>query len=112
MELGVQDLVFDAFLHEQAGHVLGGFDGGGTHQHRTTCGHAFLDVGHDCRVFLVGGQEHQVIVVFTRQRLVRRNHHDLQAIDLVELERFGVGRTGHAGQFVVQTEVVLEGGRC
>ena len=111
VELGVEDLVLDAFLGQQAGHVLGSFDGGSTHQHRTPLGHAFLDVGDDCSVFLVGGQEHQVVEVFTRQRLVRRDNHHRQTVDLVEFERFGIGCTGHAGQLVVQTEVVLEGGR-
>src|SRR3546814_4594481 len=43
--------------------------------------------------------------------LVRRDHHHLQAVDLMEFERFGVGGAGHAGQLVVQAEVVLEGGR-
>ena len=57
------------------------------------------------------GQVHQVIEVLTRQRPVGRDHHHRQAVNLMELKRFGIGRTGHAGQLVVQTEVVLEGGR-
>ncbi|MNJ12528.1 hypothetical protein D3C77_67210 [compost metagenome] len=109
--LGVQYLVIDAFLLQQVGHVLGRFDGGGTHQHRTAQGHAFLDVGDDRGVLLVGGQVDQVVEVLTRQRLVRRDDHNVEVIDLGELEGFGVSGTGHAGQLVVQTEVVLEGGR-
>ncbi|OIQ72195.1 hypothetical protein GALL_461840 [mine drainage metagenome] len=36
------------------------------------------------------------------------NDHGLQIVDLMEFVGFGVGRTGHAGQLAVQTEVVLE----
>ncbi|KAF1057264.1 MAG: hypothetical protein GAK45_02501 [Pseudomonas citronellolis] len=109
--LGVQDLVVDAFLLQKVGHVLGGLDGRGTHQDRTALGHAFLDVGDDRRVLLVGGEVDQVVEVLPCQRLVRRNDHHVEVVDLGELERFGVGRTGHAGQLGVETEVVLEGGR-
>ena len=34
---------------------------------------------------------------------------DLQLVDLVELLRLGQGGTGHAGQFFVHAEVVLQG---
>ncbi|RMV05524.1 hypothetical protein ALP17_05450 [Pseudomonas savastanoi] len=112
VELGVQNLVIDAFLLEQVGHVFGGFDGRCTYQHRTVLCNAGLDVGNDGCVLLFRRQIDKVVEVFTRQRLVRRDDHDGQVVDLVEFERFGVGRTGHAGQFVVQTEVVLERGRC
>src|SRR3546814_20140118 len=38
------------------------------------------------------------------------NHHHIHTVDLPEFRRFGVGGTGHAGQLVVETEVILEGG--
>ncbi len=44
-------------------------------------------------------------------RLVRRHHHDVQTVDLAELALLGLGGTGHAGQLVVEPEVVLEGDR-
>ena len=109
--LGVQDLVVDTFLLEQVGHVLGGFDGRGTDQDRTAMGHAFLDVGDDRGVLLVGGQVHQVVEVLAGQRLVRWDDHHVEVVDLGELECLGVGGTGHAGQLGVEAEVVLEGGR-
>ncbi len=112
VELGVQNLVLDAFLVEQIGHVLGSFDGRRTDQYRTVFRDAGLDVGDDGGVLLFRRQVDQVVEVLTRQRLVRRDDHDGQVVDLVEFERFGVGGTGHAGQLVVQTEVVLERGRC
>ena len=41
--------------------------------------------------------------------LVGRNHHDFEAVNLVELSRFGFRRSGHAGQFLVHAEIILEG---
>ena len=39
---------------------------------------------------------------------MRRDDHRLEVIDLLELERFGVGRARHAGELAVHAEVVLE----
>ena len=52
--------------------------------------------------------EDQVVLVLAHHRLVRRNDHRLQVVDLLELEGFRVGRAGHAGQLAVHAEVVLE----
>ena len=45
---------------------------------------------------------------------VRGDHHDFEAVDLLELRRFRVGRAGHPGKLLVHPEVVLEGdgGQC
>ena len=40
--------------------------------------------------------------------LVRRDDDRLEAVDLLELVRFGVRRAGHAGELPVHAEVVLE----
>ncbi len=42
-------------------------------------------------------------------RLVGRNHHHVQAIDLPELVLLGGGGAGHAGQLIEHAEIVLEG---
>src|SRR5690554_7311990 len=111
MVLGVQYLVGNPFPLQQVGDHLGGFDRGGTHQHRTATFHAALDVRDDGRELLVDGQVDQVVVVLADHRLVGGNHHHVQAVDLTEFEGLGIGGTCHAGQLVVQAEVVLEGGR-
>src|SRR5208283_4239661 len=41
-----------------------------------------------------------------------RDNDDFQLVDLVELSRFRLRRTGHAGQFFVHAEVILEGDGC
>ena len=46
--------------------------------------------------------------VLADHRPVGRDRHDLEVVDLVELLGLGHRRAGHAGQLVVQAEVVLE----
>ena len=103
--------MLDTFLIQQLADVFGGLDGGGTYQDRPALGLAVLDVGDDRLVLLFLGQVDQVVEVLARDRLVGRDHHHVQTIDLAELESLGIGGTGHAGQLVVETEVVLESGR-
>ena len=55
--------------------------------------------------------EDEVRVVVADHRPVGGDGHHLEAVDLVELLLLGHGRAGHAGQLVVQPEVVLEGDR-
>ena len=55
--------------------------------------------------------EDEVRVVVADHRPVGRDGHHVEAVDLVELLLLGHGRAGHAGQLVVEPEVVLEGDR-
>ena len=57
---------------------------------------------------VVLGEEHQVRLVFADHRLVGRDHHDFQAVNLLEFERFGIRRSGHAGKLRIQSEIILE----
>ena len=50
----------------------------------------------------------EVRVVGADHLAVGRDDDDLEVVDLRELLRLGLGRTGHAGQLVVHAEVVLE----
>src|SRR5690606_20124380 len=71
--LGVEHLVLDAFLLQQARDVFGAFDGRRAHQDRATVVLTILDIGDDRRVLLFLGQVDQVVVVLARQRLVGRD---------------------------------------
>src|SRR5437870_3442810 len=51
------------------------------------------------------------VAVVPHHRLVRRDDRDLEFIDLIKLGLFRLRRAGHAGQFLVHAEVVLDGDR-
>ena len=50
----------------------------------------------------------EVVLVEPHHRLVRRDRGDAELVDLVELVRLGERRAGHAGELLVQAEVVLD----
>jgi hypothetical protein len=47
-------------------------------------------------------------VVRARDWPVRRNHIDIEFVNVVELGRFGFGRAGHAGQPLIEAEIILD----
>ena len=54
------------------------------------------------------GAVDEVRLVDADHRLVGRDRHDAELVDLVELRGLGHGRTGHAGELLVEAEVVLQ----
>ena len=69
---------------------------------------ALDDVLDDGRELLLLGAVDLVVLVVAHHRAVRRDRHDLEAVDLVELVRLGERGAGHAGQLLVHAEVVLD----
>ena len=65
-------------------------------------------VGHGEVLFLRSAIDH-VGVLDAQHRAVGGNDDDVELVDLVELGGFGFRRAGHAGEFFVHAEVVLEG---
>ena len=111
VELGVEHLVLDAAPLEHLGEDFALLDARRADQHRPT-GFGHLDDLVDQRVELgVLGPEHEVGVVLADHRPVGRDGDHIEAVDLVELLLLGQRRAGHAGQLLVQAEVVLEGDR-
>ena len=53
----------------------------------------------------------QVFFIFARNRLVWRYLDDIEAINLLEFLRLSKCRTGHAAQFFVHAEIILERNR-
>ena len=101
--------MLDALLLQQLRQPLRLFDRHGSDQHRLTALGKLGDLVGGGEVFFFLGAVDDVGILDAQQPLVGRNDDDFQPVDFVELGRFGLGRTGHAGQLFVHAEVVLEG---
>ena len=106
---GVQHVVLDAVLLEQLRDALGLLDRGGADQDRLPVGVALLDLLHHGGEFLALALVDHVGVVDALHGLVGRHDHHVELVDLLELDRLGVGRARHAGELGVHAEVVLDG---
>ncbi len=68
--------------------------------------------GHDDRRQLLGLRAIDfVVLVDARNRPVGRDLDHVEPVDVHELVGLGIGRAGHAGELVVEAEIVLEGDR-
>ena len=83
-----------------------------TYQHRTTSLYHLLNFFDYGFIFLTFRFINAVVHINTSNRTVCRYHHYIQLIDIPELSCFCFCSTGHTGQFMVHTEVVLQGDRC
>ena len=72
---------------------------------------AIVDQLEDGLVLLVRRPVDLVVLVGADHRLVGRHFDDVEAVDVHELVGFGRGRAGHAGELVVEAEIVLESDR-
>ena len=109
--LRVQHLVGDAALGEQTAEDARSGHAGGADEDRLALGMARLDVVDDGVELRLFGLVDQVGLVDALERSVRRDRHDTEPVGVHQLGGLGLGRTGHAGEFVVHAEVVLEGDR-
>ena len=70
---------------------------------------ARFNIGYHGFVFFFGGAVDLVVQIFAHHRAVGGDNHRFQAVNALKLKCFGVGSAGHARQFLIQAEVVLEG---
>src|SRR5215207_6098577 len=108
LRLGVEHRVRDALALELPAEVLGDLDGDRADEHRLALRVALLDLAHDRCPLAVLRLEDLVVAIGADHRLVGRDLHDRQLVDLHELVRLGQRRAGHAGELRVHAEVVLE----
>ena len=109
--LRVQHTVPHTLRLQQVRQVLGALNRGRTDQHRLPLLHALFDVvGHGAELRFLRLVD-QVTLVDTLVGPVGRDLVHVELVDLVQLGRFGLRGTGHASQFVVQTEVILQRNR-
>ncbi|CFS03545.1 Uncharacterised protein [Mycobacterium tuberculosis] len=106
--LGVEHIVRDAPLGELPRQILRALHAGGADQHRLSLRVALGDVVDHRDVLGLLGLVDQVGLVFTDHRHVGRDADHAQLVDLVQLGRLRLGGAGHAGELVVEPEVVLQ----
>ena len=111
MQLGVQYIVFNLTQSQHTAQQFRYFDRSRTYQYRTTCFYHFHDFFDDGVVFRPFGFIYPVVHIDTSYRLIGRNRHDIELINIPELPGFGLGSTGHTGQLVIHTEIVLQSNR-
>ncbi len=109
VELGVEDDVLDAAHLEQPRQPLRLLDRDRADQHRSPFLLLLKDVDDDGVVLLFLGAVDGVGFLDALEDAVGRDDQHVELVDAGELLRLGVGRAGHARQFLVLTEVVLEG---
>ncbi len=106
--LGVEHVVRDAALLELPRQVLRALHAGGADQDRLALLVALGDVVDHRDVLGFLGLVDQVRAVGADHRLVGRDGDHPELVDLVQLGRLGLGGAGHAGELVVEPEVVLQ----
>ncbi len=106
--LGVQHVVRHAPLLEQAGQQLRLRHRGGPDQHGLAQLVPLDDVLDDGIELGLFGLEDEVGLVEADHLHVGRDRHHRQAVGGGELAGLGLGGAGHAGQLVVQAEVILQ----
>ena len=106
--LGVQDLVRDVRELEHARKDLGSVDRNGAEKDRLALRMTLGDIGDDRLELLALGAVDLVVAVDAVHRLVCRDRDDVELVDRLEFARLGLGGTGHAGELLVESEVVLD----
>ena len=98
---GVQHIVRQPCLIQQARYQFRVFNGGGADQHRLSALVAFFNVFNHRFEFFFGCAENLVVEIFAANRFVGGDNHGFQTINALELVSFRIRRTRHAGQFGV-----------
>src|SRR5579871_511163 len=108
VELGVQHHMLNALFLQEIRKPLGLLDGGSAHQYRLPLHGELLNLVSRREVLFLLGTEYDVRILNAQHLLVRRNHHDIEFVNLVEFGGFRFGGTGHPGQLFEHAEVVLK----
>ena len=109
--LRVEHLVVHAGPGEHAAQAVRRLDARRPHEHRPADVAEAPDLLDDRLPLVLLGHPHPVVVVVADDGHVRGDHHHVELVDLVELRRLRVRGPRHAGDPVVQLEVVLDGDR-
>ena len=108
VQLGIQYVVPDTPQLQHTAQQLGNLDRSRTHQHRTTGIHQLHDFFDHGIVFLTLGFINKIIGIDTHCGTVGRDHHHIEFVNIPKLSGFRFRRTGHTGQFMIHTEIILQ----
>ena len=100
-----------ALALQKIGKLLGFLDRGRADQHGLGFGVGGLDFGDDGGELFGAGAIDLVVGVDADDRHVGRNFDHVELVDFGEFVGLGRGRAGHAGEFLVEAEIILEGDR-
>ena len=101
MLFGVQHIVRQPCLIQQARYQFRVFNSSSTDQYRLSALVAFFNVFNHRFEFFFGRAENLVIEIFAANRFIGGDNHGFQTINALELVSFRIRRTRHAGQFGV-----------
>ncbi len=107
----VQYMMGNAFDAQQFGEHFALLDADRADQDRLLPRAAFLDQRDDRKVFLARRAIDLVVGILAGDGHVGRDLDHFQLVDVLEFRGFGHGGAGHAGQFRIEAEIVLEGDR-
>ena len=111
MELRIQDGVRNFVSLQHPAENLGGLDTCCSDKDRLSATMGGLDLVNGCGKLFPAGFVDAVVFVDARDDTVGRDDGDLESVNVVEFVGLGLGCSGHAGEFLVQAEVILDGDR-
>ena len=108
VEFRIQHSVRNFLELQHAAEELAGFNAGCADEDWLAFGVGFFDGFDGGVVFFATGLVDAVVLVRSLHRAVGGNDIHIETVDVVELAHFGLGGAGHAGEFVVEAEVILD----
>lgn len=108
MKFGVEDGVGDFLEFEHSAQQLGGFHAGGADEDGLAGGVDFFNGLDGGVVFFAARFVDAVVLIAALDRAIGGDHIDIQSVNIMELADLGLCGAGHAGEFVVEPEVILD----
>jgi len=111
MEFRVQHVVWHFTFFEHFAEIFRFFNADCTHQDRLTTFVTIFDQIQNGVIFFRGSPVNFVVFIHTGHGHMGRHLNHFQAINGTQFFRFGGRRTGHAAEFWIKPEIILEGHR-
>ena len=104
----VQNVVRNFFPLQHAAEQLGRFHADRADQNRLDARVAFADFVDDGVVFFAARFVDAIVRIGARDRAIGRDDGDIQFVDVVKFVRLGFGGAGHAGELLIEAEIILD----